>query len=147
MLMRSLVVALLLAMAFVSTPAFAEEAAEQTLADLVGALEASLDDADATWEKRWAAYRAMIDRRSAVDADTKASDEKVAERAKAELAAGTEAYTRELQQRTAKAVYRDKLPLSGWVMGIFGFLLLYGGFFFCIRVAMKDPVKIDDAAE
>ena len=146
--MRSFVlVALLVGLLLPPAQAYAEDAPEQTLTDLVRALEVSLDDAEATWDKRWKAYRAMIDRRGTLREDKKASDKAFAERARVELEAGEETYTRELQMRTAKAVYRDKVPLGGWIMGIFGFLLLYGGFLFCIRVAIKDPVKIDDAAE
>lgn len=77
---------------------------------------------DATWDEKWRAYRnakeAIADARG---------EEKVA----------AEAAYSAIQGAVAEAIRRENLPVSGWLMGLFGAGLLWGGFAFCIGVARK----------
>ncbi len=35
------------------------------------------------------------------------------------------------------------MPVSAWIMLLFGVLLLYGGFFWCLMIALKNKGKVD----
>jgi hypothetical protein len=57
-------------------------------------------------------------------------------RKKAEAEEAQQAYD-VIQADVAMALEMDHVPSGGWLMGIFSALLLWGGFFFCLRIAMK----------
>lgn len=85
--------------------------------------EATRPGADTTWQQRWDAYQQAKDALAPLEKDDPL-------RAR---------YT-ELQPQVSVALRRDTIPQSGIVMGIVAALLLWGGFFFCLVVAMKkDP--------
>jgi len=75
----------------------------------------------APWEKRWKAYRratALVEGR---------------------VGPARDLYD-EIRPQVANGLRRDAIPLGGILMGIFAALLLWGGFAYCLRVAMrKDP--------
>ena len=71
----------------------------------------------ASWDEIYSAYVAVHDHAEKVEACA-------------------EAY-KEIQPDVAAALRRDSVPLGGWLMGIFGALLLWGGMIFCIGIAMK----------
>lgn len=88
----------------------------------VAELERTLDAPPPTWDEL---YRAYDDTKKAME-DASGAD--------AEAAAA--AYER-IQPRVADALRRDRMPLSAWIMGIFGALLLWGGFAVCMTIAMR----------
>ena len=92
-------------------------------AALVRLDEVTRADTKAAWRKRWQAYL------DAKDALAAASDDGPT----AVLYAG-------LQPQVADALRRGGVPLSGILVGVLGALILWGGFFVCLRIAMKkDP--------
>ena len=89
----------------------------------VARLERALDSGDSTWENLYDLYN------KAKEAIEAAGDE--ADKAQAEADDAL------IRARVAKALERDHVPMNGWFMGIFAALLLWGGFTYCLRIAMK----------
>ncbi len=118
-----LLVSLLSALVLATTsPALASEAPDAAAA--LDALEtATRPDAPTTWDERWQAYRQAKDAVDALDEADPLRDRYAA-----------------LQPQVGVALRRTSIPQSGIIMGIVAALLLWGGFFFCLVVAMKsDP--------
>jgi hypothetical protein len=116
-------VALLLAVP-TAPRAHAEDAPKKV--DAVGAvarLERAVDAGDSTWENLYDLYV------KAKEAMAEEKDEAVKTEAETAYAA--------IRGKVAKALERDHLPMNGWFMGIFAALLLWGGFGWCLRIAMK----------
>ena len=99
----------------------AQENASPTRA--VQKLARAIDEGEEDWDELFVLYS---DAKKAI-ADSK--DE-------AETKTAQESYDA-IQGRVAKALARDHVPLSGWAMGMFAALLLWGGFFYCLRIAFK----------
>lgn len=119
---RRLLLPLLLG-AFLVTPAHAAEEAPDTAVLAVGRLASVLDEPGASWEDVYLRYT------EAKDAIGEEEDEATRTQAEADYSA--------IRERVAEALRRDRVPASGWFLGIFGALLLWGGFGYCLRIAMR----------
>ncbi len=108
---------LLLTIACVSFAA--EDDADAKGRALVGELVKVLRDPDSSWRNKWDAYM------------------KVNKAVGAKNAGAIAAYTQDVKKETAIAIRRDNVPVSGWIMGMVGSTLLWGGLAFCIGVARK----------
>ena len=103
-------------------PAFADSTADAAAA--LDALDAATrPGAPTTWDERWRAYR----RAKEALADVPKDD-------------ALNARYAELQPQVSVGLRRASVPRSGIIMGVVAALLLWGGFFFCLVVAMRsDP--------
>lgn len=84
----------------------------------VVALEVKSKDASATWDERYEAYKDV----------------------KAALEAGDEVCQKAyeaIRPDVAEGLRRDAVPASGWLMGLFGACLLWGGLSICIVIAIR----------
>lgn len=82
------------------------------------ALEMKSRDASATWDERYEAYKD----------------------AKAALETGDEVCQKAyeaIRTDVADGLRRDAVPASGWLMGLFGACLLWGGFTVCCVIAIR----------
>ncbi|MFV1958262.1 MAG: MetS family NSS transporter small subunit [Planctomycetota bacterium] len=82
-------------------------------------------DSNAPWETRWKAYREAKDLLEGHEGPA------------------TDLYDG-LRAQVAKGLRRDAIPLGGILMGVFAALLLWGGFAYCLRVAMRKDPDIDE---
>ena len=99
-----------------------------------------------TWQEQYEAYKgfqaSMEDlgkeikaaKRAARDGDDEARSRLAA--LEVESRKCGESYGR-IQENVAAALLRESVPASGWVMGIFGALLLWGGFAICVGIAIR----------
>jgi hypothetical protein len=118
--LRALLLFALLAV-LIAPAARAEQAPPPTRA--VQKLARALEEGEGNWSELFALYS------DAKKAIAEAQDEN-------EKKAAEELYDA-IQGKAAKALARDHVPASGWAMGTFAALLLWGGFFYCLRIAFK----------
>lgn len=105
-----------------ASPALAGETADAAAA--LDALDAATrPGAPTTWDERWLAYREAKDALASLPPEDPLHAR----------------YT-ELQPQVSVGLRRASVPRSGVIMGVVAALLLWGGFFFCLAVAIKsDP--------
>jgi hypothetical protein len=120
-MLRTTTSSLLLAAALLLAWPAATFAAEGAV-EKVAALERAISDPNAAWRAKWEAYHAA---KGAI------------KEARGEDKAAAEARYRAIQGAVAVALRRDTLPVTGWLMGFFGAVVLWGGLAFCIGVARK----------
>ena len=118
------VLTLLLLLVLTPSRSPAEEMAEARASAALVALDAATrPGADTTWQQRWDAYQNAKDALAALDPKDPLQERYL-----------------ELQPQVSVALRREAVPVSGIVMGIVAAVLLWGGFFFCLALAMKkDP--------
>ena len=92
-------------------------ASEQNGVTVIDAQMKIIRNPDASWDAKWDAYNAMKEVKDSSEA------------AQTTYAA--------YQKEIAEAIRRDNVPASGWVMGLFGAALLWGGLAYCMGVARK----------
>lgn len=88
----------------------------QSCLDAIAELQARIQEG-ADWDTKYAAYKKAT--------ELKAGDEKC------------ETAYMEIQPLVADGLRREDVPLSGWLMGLFGGALLWGGMTVCIIIAIK----------
>jgi len=91
---------------------------EKSCLDTVRALEQRTADASASWDERYEAYKEV----------------------KVALEAGEEtcqAAYEAIRAGVAEGLRRDAVPFSGWLLGLFGACLMWGGFAFCCVIAFR----------
>lgn len=116
---------LALALAVLLPAAAHAEEVTPSAAEAVARLSQAIEEPDRPWLELYRLY----------DAARKAIAETEDEAARKEA----EAAYAEIRADVATALQRDRIPPSGWFMGIFAALLLWGGFGWCLRIAMKTP--------
>jgi len=84
----------------------------------VFALREKTKDASASWDQRYAAYK-----------DVKVALETGDETCQAAYEA--------IRTDVADGLRRDAVPLSGWLLGLFGACLMWGGFTLCCVIASR----------
>jgi hypothetical protein len=84
----------------------------------VGVLAEKTQDASTTWDERYEAYKEVKEALEGGDEKCQAAYEAI----RADVADG---------------LRRDGVPGSGWVMGLFGACLLWGGFSICCLIAIR----------
>jgi hypothetical protein len=104
----------------------ADEGPAKTPLDHVEALAAYVAQDDANFEGGNALYKAAKAALAKEAEEIPDKDQRPAAKRYAEI-----------QPAVAEALRHDHVPAMAWVMGIFGALLLWGGFAFCIGVARK----------
>ncbi|MHC4549802.1 MAG: hypothetical protein ACYTEZ_13600 [Planctomycetota bacterium] len=93
-------------------------AEEESCLATVQALQARIQDASASWDERYDAYK----------------------EAKAALKNGDaacQAAYAAIRADVAVGLRREEVPSSGWLMGLFGACLLWGGFSVCCIIAIR----------
>ena len=101
------------------TPAVALAGEQPTTLDRVERLAEHLAKGDVDFDSTNELYKA------AKKALEEAPDEKA------------QARYEEIRPQVADAMRRNELPVSAWIMGVFGATLMWGGLAFCIGVARK----------
>jgi hypothetical protein len=103
-------------------------------------------DASVSWDERYEAYKeakAALKKRAdaATEAKTAAKGGDAASQAAFEAAEAAhkacKADYEVIRTDVANALRRDAVPASGWIMGIFGACLLWGGFTVCCLIAIR----------
>ena len=92
-------------------------------------------DEQASWGDKWSAYKAAKEALEAAEGDRPEVAEKEGPASD---------WYKLIQGQVAKAVRRESLSIAGWLMGLFGALLLWGGFAFCVRIARRAETPIEE---
>lgn len=107
----------LVALLLGASVAAAEEATHDAL-QAVEELHAKIKAGDAvSWDEKYEAYKRA---RTAIEGNEEA-----------------EAAYEAIRPEVADGLRRDSVPLNGWLMGLFGAALLWGGMTVCILIAMR----------
>ncbi|MDJ0521556.1 MAG: hypothetical protein QNJ90_05715 [Planctomycetota bacterium] len=104
----------------------ADEGAKKSPLEVVEELATYVARDDADFEGGNALYKAAKD---AIKAEAEAIEDE-------EKRVAAKRYA-DIQTQVASKLRRDTVPVSGWLMGLFGATLLWGGLLFCIGVARK----------
>jgi hypothetical protein len=102
---------------------------DRSCLDTVRALGQKTEDASASWDERYAAHKEV---RAALDALEKKTDPENVARYEA-----CQAAYEPIRADVADALRRDAVPFSGWLLGLFGACLMWGGFAFCCVIAFR----------
>jgi len=102
---------------------------EKSCLDMVQALGQKTEDASASWDERYEAHKEV---RAALDALEKKLEPEDVARYEA-----CQAAYEPIRADVADALRRDAVPFSGWLLGLFGACLMWGGFSFCCVIASR----------
>lgn len=95
----------------------------------VGVLAQKTQDASASWDERYEAYKETKTVLETLGKKKTAPDKARYQKCQAAYEA--------IRADVADSLRRDGVPGSGWVMGLFGACLLWGGLAFCCLIAVR----------